>query len=100
MGKSSVPSKVLGYMAAARPIIASVDMDSDTGKMISDANCGICTESEDADGLTAAILELYNDPDKAERLGTNGRSFLVNSFDRKRITAQYERFFIDCTRLF
>lgn len=100
MGKSSVPSKVLGYLAAARPVIASVDVDSDTGRMISDANCGICTDPKDADGLTAAILELYHDPERAQRLGANGRNFLENFFDRKRITVQYERLFIDCTRLF
>ena len=47
-GKSSVPSKVLGYMAAARPVAASLDADSDTARFINLAGCGICVPAGDA----------------------------------------------------
>jgi len=93
-GKTSVPSKVLGYMAAARPVVASVDSDSDTRIMIEKADCGICVDAEDAQGLTEAIIQLYNDRNRAETLGRNGRNYLVLSCDRKTITAQYEELFL------
>lgn len=93
-GKTSVPSKVLGYMAAARPVIASVDSDSDTKKTIEKADCGICVDAEDVQGLTEAIMHLYNDRLKAEELGKNGREFLTTHCDRKTITDRYEKLFL------
>lgn len=98
-GKTSVPSKVLGYMAAARPVVASVDSDSDTRIMIEKADCGICVDAEDAQGLTEAIIQLYNDRNRAETLGRNGRDYLVLSCDRKTITAQYEELFLSVTEV-
>ena len=95
-GKSSVPSKVLGYMAAARPIVASVDPDSDTMKLIEKAGCGICVGAEDAEGVTRAIQELYHDRPRAAALGRNGREFLVRNCNRKAITARYEALFKTC----
>ena len=44
-GKTSVPSKVLGYMAAARPVIAAVDEDCDTAELIRKAKCGLVVPS-------------------------------------------------------
>ncbi len=95
-GKYSVPSKILGYMAAARPVVASVDLDSDTGKVVHDAKCGICVDAGDVAGMTAAILELYQDRRRAEVLGRNGREFLVRNFERKEMTARYEALFKSC----
>ncbi len=95
-GRTSVPSKVLGYMAAARPIVASVDPDSDTKKLVEQADCGICVEPEDADAVTMAILELYRDRHRAVLLGRNGRDFIVRNCDRKAMTAQYEALFQAC----
>lgn len=93
-GKASVPSKVLGYMAAAKPVLASVDVNSDTKKIIEKARCGICVDAEDAQGLTDAILQLYNDRHKAKALGLNGREFLLKHCERRDITGQYERLFL------
>ena len=44
---SSVPSKVLGYMAAARPVIAAVDSESETAGLIRAADCGLVVDSAD-----------------------------------------------------
>jgi colanic acid biosynthesis glycosyl transferase WcaI len=96
-GKTSVPSKVLGYMAAARPVIASVDPESDTRRMIESAGCGICVDPEDVQGLSMAIESLYHDREKARLLGRRGREFLVSHYDRKVITSQYENLFSECS---
>ncbi|NVN92172.1 MAG: glycosyltransferase family 4 protein [Desulfuromonadales bacterium] len=95
-GNSSVPSKILGYMAAARPVIASVDPDSDTSRLIERAGCGICVNAEDAPALTEAIETLYNDREKAALLGRQGREFLVAQCNRKVITSKYESLFSEC----
>lgn len=93
-GNTSVPSKVLGYMAAARPILASVDADSDTKKMIETAKCGIWVDAEDAESLTGAILQLYRDRQRGRILGLNGRNFLLGHYERRAVTGHYERLFL------
>lgn len=95
-GKTSVPSKVLGYMAAARPVIASVDPDSDTRRLIERASCGICVDAEDVVGLSRAIECLYHDRERATFLGRYGREYLVSNCDRKVITSHYEKLFSEC----
>ena len=97
-GKTSVPSKILGYMAAARPVVASIDESSDTHRLINEAKCGICVEPGNADNLSDIILTLYHDRHLAEQLGRNGREFLMNNCGRKKITSQYEKMFLECDK--
>jgi colanic acid biosynthesis glycosyl transferase WcaI len=95
-GKTSVPSKILGYMAAGRPVIASVDSDSDTCRLIEKANCGICVKPEDIKGLCTAIESFYHDREKGRVLGNNGRNFIESNFYRRTITGRYETLFSEC----
>jgi colanic acid biosynthesis glycosyl transferase WcaI len=90
-GRTSVPSKVLGYMAAAKPVLASVDADSDTRSLIEAAACGVWTPPGDHAALADAILGLYHDRPRCARLGRNGREFLLQHCERGAATRQYER---------
>ena len=95
-GQSSVPSKLLGYLAAARPVAASLDLDSDTARFINRAGCGLCVPAEDAKSLTEAILALYRDPARRLRLGQNGREFLLKHGERKTATLRYRKLMEEC----
>ncbi|MBI4727343.1 glycosyltransferase family 4 protein [candidate division TA06 bacterium] len=95
-GKSSVPSKLLGYMAAAKPVAASLDPDSDTARFIARAGCGLCVPAGDARGLTEAILALYRDPARRLKLGQNGRHFLLKHGERKAATLRYQKLMEEC----
>jgi colanic acid biosynthesis glycosyl transferase WcaI len=79
---SSIPSKVLGYMAASRPVVASVDQGSDIEALINDAGCGIVVNAEDTDAIADAIRDLKSDRQRALRLGANGRQFLEDNLQR------------------
>src|SRR5690606_33592347 len=46
-GRTSVPSKVLGYMAAGRAVVAAVDRDSDTAREIERHECGVVVPADD-----------------------------------------------------
>lgn len=70
-----VPSKILSIMAAGRPVIASMELSGDAPKLIEKARCGLVLPPGDAEGLAAAILKLYNNPDLCEEMGQNGRQY-------------------------
>lgn len=89
-GGNSVPSKILGYLAAGRPVIVSVDPGSDTWEFIQEAQCGLCVPPGDPVALAGAVRTLRDDPLLADRLGANGRAFLVENLHRRVITAKYE----------
>jgi colanic acid biosynthesis glycosyl transferase WcaI len=88
-GRTSVPSKVLGYMAAARPIIASVDEACDTASLVEEANCGLVVPPGNGEALAQAILYYYNNPSERISSGKNGLGYFLEKFDKKRVTKQY-----------
>jgi colanic acid biosynthesis glycosyl transferase WcaI len=89
-GGNSVPSKILGYLATARPVIVSVDPGSDTWAFVEEANCGICVPPGDAVALALAIHRLHEDPELALRFGQNGRNYLERNLTRTKVTSLYE----------
>jgi colanic acid biosynthesis glycosyl transferase WcaI len=90
-GRTSVPSKVVAYMAASRPVLASVDPDSDTAKTILDAECGVVVKPGDVAGLEEALRELRASPARRTVLGRNGRAAFEASFARGPCLQRYER---------
>lgn len=89
-GGNSVPSKILGYLAAGRPVIASVDPASDTWAFVEEADCGICVPPGDAPALADAVRRLNQDPGLVRRLGRNGRDYLEKNLSRTAVTKLYE----------
>lgn len=92
-GHASVPSKVLGYMAAARPVVALVDEDSETARTITLADCGWILEPEEPEGLAKLIRDIHCDASMLSRLGNNGRMYLEEKYDKNTITRNYIDFF-------
>ncbi|HEX6513922.1 MAG TPA: glycosyltransferase family 4 protein [Chloroflexota bacterium] len=88
---SALPSKLLMYMAAGRPVVASVSGDSESARLIRQADCGLVAPAEDPAGLLDAIERLRADPELGRRLGSNGRAFAERHFDRDKIVAAQQR---------
>ena len=81
-GGFSVPSKVLSYLCAGRPILASIPIENAAARMIDErASAGIVVSVESA-AFRAAARTLYTDADLRERLGVAGRAFAEATFDR------------------
>jgi colanic acid biosynthesis glycosyl transferase WcaI len=93
--RTSVPSKVLGYMAAGRPIVASVDLDSDTAREIADHDTGLVVPPGDATALAAALGALADDPKRTTRLGIAARQRFDDQFTARKNLDQYTRLFTD-----
>lgn len=92
-GNASVPSKVLGYMAAARPVIASVDANSETAHTVLMSKCGLVTDSDNHSALAGAIRYLSSNKELRMSLGLNGRDYLEKNYTKQIVTSKFINFF-------
>jgi colanic acid biosynthesis glycosyl transferase WcaI len=88
-GRTSVPSKVLGYLAAARPVIAAVDAGCDTADLVRNARCGLVTPSGEAVHLARTILHLFRNPHLGHKMGKAGRKYFEQNLERKQVLDIY-----------
>ena len=79
------PGKLLYYMAAARPILAAVSAESETGRFVRVNEVGLVIPPENPQALAKAIQHLHQNRGEAVRLGMNGRRIVEERFDRKDI---------------
>lgn len=86
--ESVIPSKLMTYMAAGLPIVASVHADSEAACLIRGANCGLVVEPEAPALLRDAIAGLLADPDLRRQLGAAGRAFAESEFNRSKVVAR------------
>jgi glycosyltransferase involved in cell wall biosynthesis len=78
--KTVIPSKIFESLAMAKPIILGVEGES--AELIQAAQAGICIQPEQADDLAARALELSKNPELCQQLGRNGRTYVIEHFDR------------------
>jgi colanic acid biosynthesis glycosyl transferase WcaI len=90
IGAGSLPSKTFSILASGRPVIASVDEQSETWRLIQAAQAGLCVEPENPAALAQAILTLKNDRNLCERLGQNGRIWAVRNHSPQSAAMQFE----------
>jgi colanic acid biosynthesis glycosyl transferase WcaI len=93
LAELSVPSKVLAYLAAGRPVIASVPVQSETAALIRDAGAGVVVPAGDPHALADALCQLMDDPQTVCRLGEAARRFAVAELSAVVAMKRYERVF-------
>jgi glycosyltransferase involved in cell wall biosynthesis len=69
--RRTIPLKLLEYMAAGRPVVAS-DIGF-IGRIVRESGCGLLVPPEDAGAHADALAELLTDRERAQRLGHAGR---------------------------
>ena len=85
--KTVLPTKMLEFMACARPVILGVD--GHARKVLEEANAGIFITPEDPAELADAVIRLATDPALCESLGRNGRQHILHHFSRQDTAKQY-----------
>lgn len=75
----TIPSKMQAYLAAGRPIIAS--LDGEGARVVTEAGAGVAAPAEDAPALAAAILHLSRVGDAAlSAMGEAGRRYYMSHY--------------------
>jgi glycosyltransferase involved in cell wall biosynthesis len=80
----TVPNKVQAYMAAGRPILAC--LNGEGARLVEEAQAGLSVLAQDAKGLAAAVLQLYQmQADDRAKMGANGRRYFKAHFDHDKL---------------
>jgi glycosyltransferase involved in cell wall biosynthesis len=87
--RGALPCKLFESMAAAVPVILSID--GEARALVEEAVAGICVPPEDAEEMAEAVLRLRRDPALRTSLGQNARRYVMSKYDRNKNT-NCERF--------
>ncbi len=85
--KTVIPSKIFESMAMKKPIILGVQGESKA--IIESANTGFAIEPENARQLAEKVLLFYNNKDLYQSLADNGREFVVEHYDRRKLANRF-----------
>lgn len=80
----TIPAKLQSYMACAMPIVASAK--GETARVISEADCGMCSDIGDAKALAMNIIAMRNLPkDRLNQMGENALAYNSEHFSKKKL---------------
>ena len=92
-GAFSVPSKVLTYLCAGRPLLLSVPLENLAARIVQAQAAGLVVAPEDEGQFADAALAYLADPALRAKLGANARSYAEEHFDIEAITDRFESVF-------
>ncbi len=75
---ANLPGKLQSYMAAGKPVIAS--LDGETARIVSEADCGLCSGAEDAAALAQNLRKAAASPEARKRWGENAKAYYEEHF--------------------
>ena len=93
-----IPSKLLTYMAAGRPVLAAVNLKSQGAIVLRKAGGGLIISPEDPKAMAEAVKRLMTDQETLESMGKTNREYAEKNFDRHKIVAKQEQFLLEVVR--
>jgi glycosyltransferase involved in cell wall biosynthesis len=89
-GVFSVPSKVLSYFCAGRPVLLAVPRENLAAKTVIESGAGLVVEPGDIDGFLAAAHRLIDSSEERAEFGQAARRYAETHFDIRHIGDQFE----------
>lgn len=82
---SSIPSKLPAYMFSAKPVLASVDAESDTALCIKDSNAGWVAMPEDIESIATSMIMAYSSSsEELKSKGQQGFDYAIENFSKQK----------------
>lgn len=88
-GTYSVPSKVLTYLCAKKPIVLAMPPDNLSAAIVLDNKAGYCISPDNQQGFCRHIETLLADAALRQEMGLNGRAYAERNFDIKHIENKF-----------
>jgi len=92
-GPFSVPSKVLSYLCAGRPILLSAPPSNLSARLVENAGAGLCVSAGCDQAFVAAADRLRKEPQTCARFGAAGRAYAEAAFDISGVADRFETVF-------
>jgi putative colanic acid biosynthesis glycosyltransferase WcaI len=89
-GVFSVPSKVLSYMCARRPLLLAVPSENLAAKIVAECGAGLAVEPTDMIGFRGAAQRLIDSAQDRQKYGEAARRYAETNFDIRHIGDQFE----------
>jgi glycosyltransferase involved in cell wall biosynthesis len=89
-GVFAVPSKVLTYLCADRPLLLSVPFENLAARIVRDNNAGIVVPPSETKQFVDSAMTLLGDPGLRNSLAANGKAYAKRKFDIDKITDRFE----------
>jgi colanic acid biosynthesis glycosyl transferase WcaI len=89
-GEFSVPSKVLTYLTASRPILAAMPDDNSAATMLRQVGAGRVVSPADPTGLVVAAKALLADPQARGTAAQAGHAYALSAFEIGPIADRFE----------
>lgn len=89
-GVFSVPSKVLTYLCAARPVVLAVPEDNLAARLVRREGAGLTVDPSDADALVEAVRTILSDSALASAMGRAARAYAKAAFPIDAIADRFE----------
>jgi colanic acid biosynthesis glycosyl transferase WcaI len=86
----AVPSKVLSYLCAGRPVLLAAPQANLAARTVARADAGICVAPDDGAAWIAAARRLAEEPELRRALAGNARQYATGTFDIGAIGARFE----------
>lgn len=88
-GAFSVPSKILSYLCAARPLLVSVPTDNLAARIVERSGGGVVARPGDSAAFLSAANTLLDEEVRSD-LGDRARAYAEASFDIESVAARFE----------
>lgn len=89
-GEFAVPSKVLTYLCAARPLLLAVPARNLARRLVENEGTGMAVDPDDESAFLDAATRLLQDGGLRSRMARNARQYAERTFDINRITNRFE----------
>lgn len=80
----NTPSKSLSYYNAKKPILASIDLNTDFGTDLEKINAGLWAEAGKTHKLKEKLMQLYHNGPLRKQMGENGYRYMENQLSSQK----------------
>ena len=84
-----VPSRVYGILAAGRPVLVSADRESETVRLVEDAECGMVVPPGRPDAVAGVIRDVVEGRLSLDGMGERGRAWVEREADQQVAFGRY-----------
>jgi colanic acid biosynthesis glycosyl transferase WcaI len=80
--RGALPTKLFEAMSCAKPMVLAVAGEAE--EIVRQVEAGYCVTPGDPVGICNAVLKVAQDPERAAKMGKNGRECVIQHFSRER----------------